>query len=413
MEIGALIIFLAVLIFAAHFFEWIFSHTKIPDALLLMCVGLLAGPILGLIPHDFFGEAAELAVMLVLVIVLFEGGLDLRFKTIKEAWQETVGLAVVSFFMTMVLVGGVLWIILGFDLIVALMVGSIVGGTSSVVVIPLIEHIKIKDESKAMLTLESVFSDVLAIVFTIALLEVWVSGQVKLFDISLFIIISFFGAAILGVVTAFVWARLLSVVRPMQNSVFTTPAAVLLLFGITEQLGWSGPIAALAFGVVMGNMKKFNNYLEREHPFLRYALWSTTLSNKERLFFSEAAFLLQTFFFVFVGISMRAEGVGVMVVGLALVMLMIIIRPMVVKVVVKKDVLVHDASVMSVMVPKGLAAAALATLPLQIGIKQGEVILGIVYAVILFSVLGTSLLVFAIHRTGFRQSYASMLKKFS
>jgi len=413
MTIGALVSLVAVLIFAAHFFDWVFSHTKVPDALLLMCVGLLLGPVTGLIPPDFFGEAAELAVMLVLVIVLFEGGLDLRFKTLRQAWRGTIGLAVASFVVTMAIVGLVLWGLFGLDGIVALTVGAIIGGTSSVVVIPLIEQLKMRDESKAMLTLESVFSDVLAIVVTIALLEAWQAGKVQLIEISLHMFVSFIGACVLGVVAAFVWARLLSAVRPMQNSIFTTPAAVLLLFGLVEQLGLSGPIAALAFGVVMGNMERFNNYLDRKHPFIRYALWSTALSNRERLFFSEAVFLLQTFFFVFVGLSLRVGKIEVAVIGLALVGLMIIMRPVVVRMVVNKEVLRQDATVMSVMVPKGMAAAALAALPLQMGVVEGPMIQSVVYAVILFSVLLTSLLVFGVYRTELRNSYTTWLRKFA
>jgi len=313
----------------------------------------------------------------------------------------------------MVLVGVVLGGLFNFDWVVALMVGSIVGGTSSVVVLPLLNQLKLRDDAKAMLTLEAVVSDVLAIVVTIALLEVWRSGQMKPLEMLLYMMLSFVGAVVLGVLVAFLWARLLRLVRPMQNSVFATPAVVLLLFGVAEQLGVSGPIAALAFGVVMGNIERINSYLEREHPFIQYALWPTPLSGKERLFFSEAAFLLQTFFFVFVGLSMRLEGGRAVIIGLGLAALMLIARPVVVRLVVNKDVLVHDASVMSVVVPKGLAAAALATLPLHLGVGQGELILEVVYAVILFSVLGTSLLVFGVHRTGLRRSYAAFLDRFS
>ncbi len=102
-----------------------------------------------------------------------------------------------------------------------------------------------------------------------------------------------------------------------------------------------------------------------------------------------------------------------MVIGMVLVLLMVATRAVVVRLVVKKDTSIHDASVMSIMVPKGLAAAALATLPLQLGVQQGEMILGIVYSVILFSVLGTSLLVFGVHRTKLRRSYAHFFRDFS
>ena len=48
---------------------------------------------------------------------------------------------------------------------------------------------------------------------------------------------------------------------------------------------------------------------------------------------------------------------------------------------------------MSGIVPKGLAAAVLATIPVQRGIAGGETIQNIVFAVILFTILFTSILV--------------------
>ena len=48
---------------------------------------------------------------------------------------------------------------------------------------------------------------------------------------------------------------------------------------------------------------------------------------------------------------------------------------------------------MAGMVPKGLAAAVLATMPAQAGVPGGEIIQSIVFAVILFSIVFTSIMV--------------------
>jgi NhaP-type Na+/H+ and K+/H+ antiporter len=49
-------------------------------------------------------------------------------------------------------------------------------------------------------------------------------------------------------------------------------------------------------------------------------------------------------------------------------------------------------------VPKGLAAAVLASLPLQMGLPHGEIIKNTVFAVVLFSILIASLLVLLAER---------------
>ena len=50
----------------------------------------------------------------------------------------------------------------------------------------------------------------------------------------------------------------------------------------------------------------------------------------------------------------------------------------------------HDAAVASVMAPKGLAAAVLAGVPLQLGIAGGEAVQQFVYMVVLVSIIVTS-----------------------
>lgn len=415
LEIGALVILLGVLVFASHFFAWLFSHVRIPDALLLMLVGVVLGPVLGLVSPDQLGDSGELLVTIVLVVLLFQSGLGLDFSVLRRAWRETLGLAVTSFFVTMLVVGIVLWAVFGFDLLVAFMVGSIVGGTSSAVVIPMLKRMKLGGESETTLLLESVFSDVLTIVVTIALLEAIGGGGARVLSlVPVQIVWSFFGAAVLGVGVALLWSRLLRVIRHMENSIFTTPALVFILFGLAEYFGFSGPIAALAFGVMLGNIGKMNKHFEeRNHLFWRYLFMARGPNRRERLFFAEVVFLLQTFFFVFVGISVRLTSWSPVVLGMGLAALMALTRLVVVRFVVPKSTGVKDATVMAVMIPKGLAAAALASLPLQRGLAQGSLIEETTYSIVLFSVIITSLLVFALDRPRLASAYESFLSKFS
>jgi potassium/hydrogen antiporter len=63
--------------------------------------------------------------------------------------------------------------------LVAFMLGAIIGGTSSAVVIPLVRQLNISNNSRTILILESAFSDVLCIVFALAFIEAAQLGQIQ------------------------------------------------------------------------------------------------------------------------------------------------------------------------------------------------------------------------------------------
>jgi hypothetical protein len=70
----------------------------------------------------------------------------------------------------------------------------------------------------------------------------------------------------------------------------------------------------------------------------------------------------------------------------------------------------QDLIFMSSIVPKGLAAAVLATIPMQQGIAGGELIKDIVFSVILFSIVFTSVLIPLIEKSeGLRNFYTNSL----
>jgi NhaP-type Na+/H+ or K+/H+ antiporter len=52
-----------------------------------------------------------------------------------------------------------------------------------------------------------------------------------------------------------------------------------------------------------------------------------------------------------------------------------------------------EKTIMSVMTPKGLVPAVLASLPLQRGLAHGEIILDLGYSIVLFSIIICSMLV--------------------
>ncbi len=142
-------------------------------------------------------------------------------------------------------------------------------------------------------------------------------------------------------------------------------------------------------------------------------LETTELDSRERGFFSEISFLLKTFFFIYIGISIQLSGIGLLVFGLLLTIVIYAIRIPVVSLTIPRDTSIKDATLFSVIIPKGLAAAVLASIPLQQGVVGGEVIQNLTYAVVLLSIIMTSVLIFLVDKTKLAKVYQTLLGKFN
>ena len=408
-SVSLIILAIGALVFAAHFFAWLFSFTAIPDVLLLMLVGLVIGV---WVSPDFFGQFGDVVLIITLVVMLFESGTKLQASVLRNALSGTTRLVLASFILSVLGIGALVWLVTSLPLMVSLMVGAMLGGTSSAVVIPLLDRLQVASTSRALLILESAFSDVLAIVVTIALLGVVTTGNVSFAGVTILTIISFVYAGLFGIVSGFIWSLLLDQVRHIRNSMFVTLAFVFILYGVVEAIGFPGPIAALVFGIMLGNSGPLKQRLSAAHPVMRWLINPVVLSRRERAFFSEIVFLLQTFFFIFVGLSIEAANLRVVVIALGVAAALLVIRYAAVRLTLPRATGVWEASYAAVMIPRGLAAAVLAALVVQKNIPDAVFILDLTYGVVLWSIALTSVFVFLISKTSLRTTYARLLAGF-
>ena len=169
-------------------------------------------------------------------------------------------------------------------------------------------------------------------------------------------------------------------------------------------MGYSGAIAALAFGIVMGNTEYF------EFSFLKKFKHNNMmrLENHEKSFFSEIVFILKTFFFVYIGISIPFSDMRALIYGLLITVVLFVMRMLLTKFSVSNKSTNFDKTIISMMIPKGLAAAVLATLPEQAGIPGGEAIKYITYSVVFISILLTSILILLNNKVGVKRLYNSL-----
>ena len=387
------------IIFLGYFAELLFKKSRIPDVLFLILAGVLLSSVFGIVGPDDFGLEATIFVNFALLYLLFQGSLNLDFRTLFASLRGAGALTVISFIFTVTIVTGLAMLIFGFSFIMALLLGFMLGGTSSAVVIPLVSQLPILKKYKSVLTIESAISDVLSIVGALTVITIITTGQVSGASVVKGVVGSFSVALVLGVVAGLLWMVLLAKHRPLASAEMVTVAMLVLVYAAVESpfIGASGAIAVLAFGLVLGNSKRLlaalfpKNDKDKQDPLALRNIISSTAKN----FYGEISFFVKVFFFVYLGIIMEFSQPIIFVWALVITAGIYVARPLAVRLAfLRANLDDTNRTAMEVLIPKGLAAAVLVQLAVSEGIAGADLMVTPVFGVILMSILLTGVLIF-------------------
>jgi len=262
----------------------------------------------------------------------------------------------------------------------SLLLGAILGGTSSPIVIPIVSKMKhMKENIKLILSLESAITDVLCIGVAIAILQTLLTGTVT--NAAHLIASAFSIGIVAGLLVGLLWIPIMRKLAKEPHSYVVTLAVLFLLYSATEMLQGSGAIACLVFGVVLGNGKKL---LE----ILRHKNYAYELDMQTKDFHSLITFFIRTFFFVYLGLLVTISNFSYVYIGIGLSVLVLLVRPLAIRISdYRRDTPAEERRLMSVLIPRGLAAAVLAYLPVAYGVPGTEGFVDIVFVVILVTVI--------------------------
>ncbi len=79
------LMFLGLIVIAAHAFQLVFKRYRIPDNLWLIGIGLVMGPLFGWVSPDDFGIVGEVLTAVALAVILFEAGLEIDLAEVRPA----------------------------------------------------------------------------------------------------------------------------------------------------------------------------------------------------------------------------------------------------------------------------------------------------------------------------------------
>ena len=356
----------------------IFEKTKIPDVIWLMIFGMIVGPMLGLVDPEMFLSASPLFSAIALIVILFDAGMNLDLlETLKE-FPRSILIAVLGIGTSILLVGYLSQFIFSITLIEGILLGVIVGGTSSPIVINIVRKLRVKDEVETFLSLESILTDPIIIVIAIALLNMMtVSTSVNIVsDITS----AFSQGALAGLVIGMIWSIILEKIRGSGYDYMLTMSVILLMYVTVEYVAGSGAIAALFFGLVLGNAKKLAR-------FFKLKMHTDKIMKK---FHSEITFFIRSFFFVYLGLIMSFNTVYLLG-GLAISVILILLRLLIAEVSTYGMMLTRsELNLIKVMASRGLSAAVVAQLPFAYGLANSEIFLNVGFIVIFITIIYTT-----------------------
>lgn len=370
-----------VVIFLGVAGEAFFKKTGIPDVAFLMILGVIIGPVLGIIQAEAVIQVVPYFAALALIIIMFDGGLNLDIKHIVKTAHYSFTLAIVGFILSVIIISLATHYVLEWTWLESILLASIVGGSSSAIVFGLVRNIRISEETKSILSFESAVTDILATIIAFILFEAVLAGHFDLQTLQETIGRAVVVGLVLGFGVGIPWMYISTKFGNAQHAYMLTLAILFVLFFLANSFGESGALTALVFGLMIGNKKHLSKILRFKVPIIE----------RDDPTHNQLTFLVRSFFFVFVGLMATFGQIEYVIFGVVVTIAVYVGRMSLVKAVLRKGFSKLDKSVTKSMIPRGLAAAVLATYPITMGLPNAELYPQMIFFIILSSVIITTI----------------------
>jgi len=229
----------------------------VPTLLLFLAIGMLAG-------SDGIGgiqfnnpQIAQFIGIVSLNFILFSGGLDTNWTSVKPILREGLVLSTLGVLLTALSLGTFVWYVTDFTIYESMLLGSIVSSTDAAAVFSILrsKNLALKTNIRPTLELESGSNDPMAYVLTIAFLTLVINQDQSLASI----VPLFLQQMILGGIAGFAFGKLSKFIINKIKLDFEGLYPVLVIalmfitFSATDFVGGNGFLAIYICAVYLGN----------------------------------------------------------------------------------------------------------------------------------------------------------------
>lgn len=240
--------------------QWLAWRTKLPGILLLLIAGIVAGPVTGILnPDALMGELLGPFISVSVGIILFEGGLSLKFSELGEIGGAVTKLVSIGVVCTLLVVSVSAYYLFDLSLELAVLLGAILVVTGPTVIIPLLRQVRPTTQVSNVLKWEGIVIDPIGAMLAVLVFEViFTSSFSEATGLALFSIgkTVFFGTLVGLAGAGLIYFLLKRYMLPdfLQNPV--NLMIVILVFAVSHLLQHeSGLWATTVMGIALANQK--------------------------------------------------------------------------------------------------------------------------------------------------------------
>lgn len=247
----------SVLLLVSVFTSKTSSRIGIPTLILFIGVGMLAGSEGPGGIYFYDPKLAQILGVIALNFILFSGGLDTKFESIRPVLWRGVSLSTIGVLFTATTVGIFVHLVSDFTLMEGLLLGAIVSSTDAAAVFSILrsKNIGLKGFIRPTLELESGSNDPFAFGLTITLTSLIVSKESPGIGLIFHFLKEIIFGAVIGLVLGRVVLFILNKVKLDIEGLYPVflMAFVFFTFSFTGMLGGNGFLAIYIAGLVLGN----------------------------------------------------------------------------------------------------------------------------------------------------------------
>lgn len=240
--------------------QWIAWRVKLPSILVLLLVGFVAGPVTGFLEPDILlDDLLSPIVSISVALILFEGGLSLKIDELRKIRGVVRNLITLGVVLTWLLSTGAAHLLLGLDLSLSLLLGSILVVTGPTVILPLLRDIRPTGRVSKTLRWEGILIDPVGVTLAVLVFEgIFIADVQQATAVAL---LGFVETLLVGGVIGLFSAGFLTLMlrRYWIPDFLQVPITVMLVvgaFAVSDLLQpESGLLTVTLMGIVMANQK--------------------------------------------------------------------------------------------------------------------------------------------------------------
>ncbi|MCF8721667.1 cation:proton antiporter [Nitrospina gracilis] len=239
--------------------HWLAWRIRIPSIVLFFAAGVLIGPAWGWVdPSEDFGPLLQALIKLAIAIILFEGGLNLRFHELRQSGRAVKQIILLGLPLSWGFGFAACHWVAGLSVPVSVLLSAILVVTGPTVILPLVRHAKLSPRTASVLKWEGIINDPIGVLLAVLVAEILTHDAAQTTQS----ILAHFGLAIAGSIALGIAGGLFLKFAfekghvPEFLKIPMVLCMVISLFGIANLLAEEmGLLAVTVLGITMGNIR--------------------------------------------------------------------------------------------------------------------------------------------------------------